>query len=81
MSHVERLQYISLPTAGEVTSHNLWSRHDRHFVGGYNITRGVKRRRFYVLLETKSNHLVQEEHVHIIVNKAYFNDITATNFS
>ena len=42
-------------TQGDVTSHNLWSRHDRHFVGitciTHNVICGVKGRRFTVLFE------------------------------
>ena len=36
---------------GEVTSHNLWLRYDRHFVAQYGVMCGVKGRRFSVLFK------------------------------
>jgi len=40
---------------GEVTSHSLWSRYDRHFVGKYGIVCGVKGAKIYPVIQIKLN--------------------------
>jgi len=59
-----------------VTSQNLWSRYDRHFV---SITRRVvwsKNAKICGVIHIKLNQLVYEN-----VHKAYLSDVTVTNIS
>ena len=61
-----------LHTLGEVTSHNLWSRYDRHFAG-------ITRYNLCQLNKIKSLCLTKCLYDHELTNKAYLGDITAAN--
>jgi len=65
---------MCMNTESEVTSQNLWSKYDRHFVGiTWHIMCGVKGRRFIVLFGYKLNQfgLRKCPHSQWLTNKAY----------